>query len=335
MPSASTVIPRIIITPGEPAGIGPDVVIQMAATAHAAELIVVGSPDLMRARAAQLNLPLSLETIDWTQPPQAQAAHQLKIFPVELSAACVPGTLNVANANYVMQTLELATVFCLHKKAAALVTGPVQKSIINAALIPFTGHTEFLAAACKVQDALMLFVIDDLKIALVTTHIPLAQVPAAITKEKLATTLRMLHAEMQKLFHLQRPKILVCGLNPHAGESGNLGREEIEIITPVLEKLRAEGMDLRGPLPADTAFTGTNLTSADVILAMYHDQALPVVKHIGFDRAVNVTLGLPILRTSVDHGTALDLAGTGRADAGSLAAALQLAITLSKERLRK
>jgi 4-hydroxythreonine-4-phosphate dehydrogenase len=325
---ASPSIPRILITPGEPAGIGPDVVIQMAAKAHAAELIVVGSPELMRERAEQLNIPLSLEVIDWSQPPRAQAAHQLKIFPVELNVACVPGTLNVENADYVIHALELAALFCLHKKADALVTGPVQKSIINAAQIPFTGHTEFLAGACHAQTAIMLFVIDKLKVALVTTHIPLAQVSQAITKDKLEKTLRTLHLEMQKRFHLPRPKISVCGLNPHAGESGNLGREEIEIITPVLDKLRAEGMELRGPLPADTAFTGNNLTAADVIVAMYHDQALPVVKHIGFDRAVNVTLGLPIIRTSVDHGTALDLAGTGKADAGSLEAALRLAIEL-------
>jgi 4-hydroxythreonine-4-phosphate dehydrogenase len=326
--ATSLSIPRILITPGEPAGIGPDVVIQTAAIAHAAELIVVGSPDLLRERAQQLDIPLSLEIIDWSQPASAQEAHKLKIFPVELSAACVPGVLNVANAKYVIHTLELAALFCLHKKAEALVTGPVQKSIINAAQIPFTGHTEFLAAACHVDTALMLFVVDKLKIALMTTHIPLAQVPAAITKEKLDKTLRTLHREMQNRFHLQRPKIFICGLNPHAGESGNLGREELEIMTPVIDKLRAEGMDLRGPLPADTAFTGNNLTSADVILAMYHDQALPVVKHIGFDHAVNVTLGLPIIRTSVDHGTALGLAGTGKADAGSLEAAIQLAVEL-------
>jgi 4-hydroxythreonine-4-phosphate dehydrogenase len=326
--ATSLSIPRILITPGEPAGIGPDVVIQTAAIAHAAELIVVGSPDLLRERAQQLDIPLSLEIIDWSQPASAQEAHKLKIFPVELSAACVPGVLNVANAKYVIHTLELAALFCLHKKAEALVTGPVQKSIINAAQIPFTGHTEFLAAACHVDTALMLFVVDKLKIALMTTHIPLAQVPAAITKEKLDKTLRTLHMEMQNRFHLQRPKIFICGLNPHAGESGNLGREELEIMTPVIDKLRAEGMDLRGPLPADTAFTGNNLTSADVILAMYHDQALPVVKHIGFDHAVNVTLGLPIIRTSVDHGTALGLAGTGKADAGSLEAAIQLAVEL-------
>jgi 4-hydroxythreonine-4-phosphate dehydrogenase len=322
--------PRIIITPGEPAGIGPDVVIKAAANAHAAELIIVGSPDLLRERAQQLNIPLHLEMIDWTQPARAHVPHQLKFFPVELNAACVPGVLNAENSKYVIHALELAAMFCLHKKADALVTGPVQKSIINAAQIPFTGHTEFLAAACHVEDAVMLFVIDKLKVALVTTHIPLAQVPAAITKEKLEKILRTLHSEMQNKFHIQRPKISVCGLNPHAGENGNLGREEIETITPVIEKLHAEGMDLRGPLPADTVFTGNNLTSADVILAMYHDQALPVVKHIGFDRAVNVTLGLPIIRTSVDHGTALDLAGTGKADDGSLTAAIELAVELCR-----
>jgi 4-hydroxythreonine-4-phosphate dehydrogenase len=322
-------IPRIIITPGEPAGIGPDVTLKISQQALPAELVVVGSPDLMRARAEQLGMPLVLENVDWSQPASPHQPHHLKIFPVELISASVPGKLAVENAKYVMHALELATLFCLHKKAAALVTGPVQKSIMNAAGIAFSGHTEFLAAACHVKEAVMLFVIDNVKVALVTTHIPLSEVAAAITAEKLEYVLRLVAVELKNKFHINHPKIFITGLNPHAGEAGNLGSEEIEVIIPVLEKLRAEHFNIIGPLPADTIFTEKYLRDADVIVAMYHDQALPVVKYMGFDRAVNVTLGLPIIRTSVDHGTALEIAGSGKADAGSMLAAVKLAIQLA------
>jgi 4-hydroxythreonine-4-phosphate dehydrogenase len=321
-------IPRLVITPGEPAGIGPDVTLQIAQQDCLAELIVVGSPTLLRERAAILGLPLTLEIIDWSLPPARHQAGTLKIFPVELTGRCEPGTLNVDNSAYVIRTLELATAFCLHDKAGALVTGPVQKSIINSAEIPFRGHTEFLAERCQVTQSIMLFVVDQLKVALATTHIPLTQIANAITQKHLEKILRLLHQELQLKFHIESPRILVTGLNPHAGENGLLGTEEITIITPVIEKLRAEKMQVSGPYPADTIFTGKHLDAADVILAMYHDQALPVIKHIGFDRAVNVTLGLPIIRTSVDHGTALDLAGTGSTNSGSMAAAIQVALEL-------
>jgi 4-hydroxythreonine-4-phosphate dehydrogenase len=232
------------------------------------------------------------------------------------------------NAPYVLECLEVATKACLEKNAGALVTGPVHKSIINEANIPFTGHTEFLATQCGASNPIMLFVVDDMKVALATTHLPLSEVPRAITREKLLTLIRQLHQELKHQFGLAEPKILVCGLNPHAGENGHLGHEEIDVITPALEQLRTENINVIGPLPADTIFTPKHLQNADIIVAMYHDQALPVVKYVGFDRAVNVTLGLSIIRTSVDHGTALDMAGTGNADPGSLTAAIRLAITL-------
>jgi 4-hydroxythreonine-4-phosphate dehydrogenase len=321
-------LPRLIITPGEPAGIGPDVTIQIAQKAWAAELIVVADPVLLQKRAAELHLPLTLDDADLSKPASIHRPGHLKIIPVTLKAAVESGKLNVANAAYVLQCLEVAADICLQKKADALVTGPVQKNIINEAGIPFTGHTEFLAARTRAQSSLMLFVVDDLKVALATMHLPLAKVPQALTKEKLESSLRLLDAELKNKFQIHHPHIFVCGLNPHAGEQGNLGREEIDIIEPVLKKLRAENFNLTGPLPADTIFTKKVLKNADAILAMYHDQALPVVKYLGFDRAVNVTLGLPIIRTSVDHGTALDIAGSGKADAGSLTAALKLAIQI-------
>lgn len=327
MPAA---IPRIVITPGEPAGIGPDVTVRIAALEWAAELVVVGSPDLLRERAKQLKLPLALDVVDFAAPAIIHKPGRLKIFPIELDVACETGKLNSKNSAYVFRCLEMAAGFCLKKSAHALVTGPVQKSILNEAQIPFTGHTDFLTQFCDVEQSIMLFVIDKLKVALATTHIPLSEVANAITAANLEKILRLLKKELQKKFHLAQPKILVAGLNPHAGEHGNLGREEINVIIPVLEKLRAENFDVIGPLPADTIFTEKYLQTADVILGMYHDQALPVVKYMGFDRAVNVTLGLPFIRTSVDHGTALDIAGTEAVNAGSMSAAIKLAISLTQ-----
>lgn len=328
-PTTSRPIPRILITPGEPAGIGPDVVIQLAQQPCSAELIIVADPALMAERAKQLSLPLTIITADLNQPATQHQPGQLKIIPITLAAPARPGITNPQNAHYVLACLERATDDCLQKKANALVTGPINKSVINAAGIPFTGHTEFLAARCQRTEAIMLFVVDRLKVALATTHIPLSQVSHAITTAKLITLLRCLHAELQNKFGIAQPKILVCGLNPHAGEEGNLGHEEIETITPALQQLRTEKIDVVGPLPADTIFTAKHLQAADAILAMYHDQALPVVKYLGFDRAVNVTLGLPIIRTSVDHGTALDMAGSNHANPGSLIAAVKLAIDLT------
>jgi 4-hydroxythreonine-4-phosphate dehydrogenase len=320
-------IPRIIITPGEPAGIGPDLVLQIAQQSWPAELIIVCDPDLLLKRAKQLQLPIQLTTLDLNQPAQAHQPSALKIIPLKLNAPCTAGQLNSHNANYVINSLKLAADYCLEKKADALVTGPIHKAALNEAGISFSGHTEFLAQHCNAKQTLMLFVVDKLKVALATTHIPLAEVPKKITREYLLNTLRLLHHELQNYFSKPNPHILVCGLNPHAGESGYLGKEEIEIITPALDLLRSEKINVTGPLPADTIFTEKYLTSADAIVAMYHDQALPVIKYLGFDRAVNVTLGLPIIRTSVDHGTALDLAGTGKTNPGSLTAAIRLAMS--------
>ncbi len=316
--------PRIVLTPGEPAGIGPDITIAIAQKSLAAELIVIADPDVLFERAEALHLPLQCHTYDPASPRMHEPQH-LTIMPVKVSKSVIPGTLNMANANYVMQSLELAATLCLQKKADALVTGPVHKALLNEAGISFSGHTEFLARFCDVKQTVMLFLVNDLKVALATTHLPLSQVPAAITQPHLTSVLNVLLNGLKQQFHLSHPRILVCGLNPHAGENGYLGKEEINIITPVLKKFREEGHDVIGPLSADTAFLPAQTKQADAILAMYHDQALPIVKYIGFDRAVNVTLGLPFIRTSVDHGTALDLAGTGRAESSSLEAAIEAA----------
>lgn len=321
-------VPRIVITPGEPAGIGPDVVVQIAQQQWPAELIVIADPSLLLQRGQQLKLPLELKPFDASKPRMAHTPSQLKIIPVTLNETVIPGKLSTANSAYVLRCLEIAADLCLKLEADALVTGPVHKAVINDAQIPFTGHTEFLAERCKADSVLMLFVTDKMKVALATTHIPLSQVAAAISKEKLIQTIRLLHAEFKNKFKIHQPRILVAGLNPHAGESGHLGNEEINIIEPALQHLKNENIHVEGPLPADTLFTEKYLANADAILAMYHDQALPVVKYQGFDSAVNVTLGLPIIRTSVDHGTALDLAGSGTANPGSLTAAIKLAIHL-------
>lgn len=324
------IIPRIIVTPGEPAGIGPDIVLQLAQKPWLAELAVICDPDLLLARSKQLHLNITLSELSLTHHPEPHQPQQLKVIPVKLAANCEPGKLNKANAGYVIECLQLATDMCLTKKAHALVTGPVQKSILNEAGIAFSGHTEFLAERCKSSQVLMLFVVNQLKIALVTTHLPLRDVPQALTREKIINTIKLLHASLIKQFGLVKPVILVAGLNPHAGEQGHLGREEIDIIEPALKELQQNNIDVKGPLPADTLFTEKYLKNSDAIVAMYHDQALPIVKYLGFDHAVNVTLGLPIIRTSVDHGTALDIAGTLQANPGSLEAATTLAIKLLK-----
>lgn len=307
-------IPRLIITPGEPSGIGPDITLKIAQEQWPAELIVICDPDLLAERAKLIGLPLP---------------NSLKIIPVKLKVASHPGQLNRDNSHYVIQCLELATDMCLEKKGDALITGPIHKSIMNDAGIAFTGHTEFLAKRCHVNDVIMLFVANKTKVALLTTHLPLSAVPKAITAKKLLHTVQLLNSELQKKFHITHPKILVCGLNPHAGENGHLGHEEIDIIIPTLHQLRAQNINVQGPFPADTLFNEKYLTNTDAILAMYHDQGLPVIKYMSFGQAVNVTLGLPIIRTSVDHGTALDIVGTQQVDSGSMRAATQLALDLS------
>lgn len=321
-------VPRVVVTAGEPAGIGPDIVIQLANQAFAAEIIVVADPDLLQQRARQLKIPLQLQSVDLTQAATPNKPNYLKNFPVSLRQACTPAHLNTANAVYVIETLQIAADLALTKKVDAVVTGPVHKAIINEAGIKFSGHTEFFAELANVSQTVMLFVAHDLRVALVTTHLPLSQVSAAVTAEKIKQVVQILQHDLKKWFKLEKPKIFVAGLNPHAGEEGHLGREEIDIIIPALTQLRKQGMDLVGPLPADTLFLSKNLQQADVILAMYHDQALPVIKFRDFANTVNVTLGLPFIRTSVDHGTALELAGTGKADPSSLFAAIQLAIKM-------
>ncbi len=315
----------LVHTPGEPAGIGPDLILQLAARDSATPL-VVADPELLRRRARRLGLSVRLELLDSIDRYRPQGA-ALQVLPVPLPRQVEPGRPHADNAEYVLETLRLATKLCLETPRAALVTGPVHKGVINEAGIPFTGHTEFLAGLSGGHPVMML-ACPGLRVALATTHLPLRQVAEAITAERLERVLRILHRELRERFRIADPRILVCGLNPHAGEGGHLGTEERELIAPLLERLRREGMQLVGPLPADTLFTPRHLEGADAVLAMYHDQGLPVLKHLGFGRAVNITLGLPLVRTSVDHGTALDLAGTGAADSGSLKAALETAADL-------
>lgn len=319
-------IPRLIITPGEPAGIGPDVLLQTINQSWNAELIAIADPVVLIQRANVLNIPLKLISADLTQTPTAHIPGTLKIIPVTLNTPVIPGELNALNNSYVLNTLDLAISTCLDKKANALVTGPVHKEILNTAGIKFSGHTEYLANKTNSKQTIMLFVVDNLKVALATTHIPLKEVSNAITQEKLIALINLLNTELKNKFKITNPRILVAGLNPHAGEGGYLGREEIDVITPALNQLRDKGLLIEGPLPADTLFTPHMLAKQDVIVGMYHDQVLPLIKHIGFDKAVNVTLGLPFIRTSVDHGTALSLAGTGQANAGSMKEAIKLAI---------
>jgi 4-hydroxythreonine-4-phosphate dehydrogenase len=323
-------LPRLALTPGEPAGIGPDLCVQIAQGPLAVELVAVADPELLQGRAQRLGLPLKLVDFDPARP-RASGNAGLSILTVPMARAAACGSLDPANAGYVLETLRRAVAGCLDGRFDALVTGPVQKAVINDAGIPFTGHTEFLAELCG-GDPVMMLATPGLRVALATTHLPLAKVSAQITRPLLFRVLRVLEADLRRRFGIPRPHILVCGLNPHAGEGGHLGREEIEVIEPALRQLRAAGLDLEGPLPADTLFTPPRLQGADAVLAMYHDQGLPVLKHLGFGRAVNITLGLPIVRTSVDHGTALELAGSGRTDIGSLKMALDTAVRMAGHR---
>ncbi|RUO30166.1 4-hydroxythreonine-4-phosphate dehydrogenase PdxA [Aliidiomarina sanyensis] len=325
-------IPRIAVTPGEPAGIGPDLIIQIAQQAWPAELVVCADQNVLKARAQQLNLPLHLHPYDPEQPAHAHQPGTLKVCHIPVEADVEPGVLNEANGHYVVETLRRASQGNLDGEFAAIVTGPVHKGIINQAGVAFSGHTEYFAQQANCKDVVMMLATTGLRVALVTTHIPLAYVSKALTPARLERVISILHDDLVQKFGIERPRIYVCGLNPHAGEGGHLGHEEITVIQPVLEKLRTEhGWQLMGPLPADTIFQPKYLQHADVILAMYHDQGLPVLKYKGFGDAVNITLGLPFIRTSVDHGTALDLAGTGQADTGSLKIALQQAIHMATQ----
>ncbi len=314
--------PGLLLTPGEPAGIGPDLVVLNQGALIDAGITLVADPELLSTRASLLKQELSLQPVT---PDVAADSGKLAILPVSLQSPVEAGTLNAANAPYVLETLSQAVDLCLQGRYRGIITGPVHKGIINDAGIPFSGHTEFLAERTSTPQVVMMLAAGDLRVALATTHLPLREVADAITQPLITSVLRILHHDLQHQFGISSPRILVCGLNPHAGEGGHLGTEEIQEIEPALTQLRKEGMHLTGPLPADTLFTPTHLSQADAVLAMYHDQGLPVLKHHGFGNAVNITLGLPIIRTSVDHGTALDLAGTGQIDSGSLLQALNTA----------
>jgi 4-hydroxythreonine-4-phosphate dehydrogenase len=322
-------LPRIIVTSGEPAGIGPDLCIAIAERSWPCELVFAGDQSLFAARANALSSRIKIIEANLASAPSAHEAGTLPVLHVPTSKPVVAGKLDVANAAYVLQLLDLAIDGCTRGDFAAIVTAPVQKSVISDSGVEFSGHTEYFAERTGTRLPVMLLTAGTLRVALATTHLPLSAVSRAITPTLLEDVIRVLHRELEARFRIHDPTIVVCGLNPHAGESGHLGREEIDTIVPTLERLRAQGLRLTGPAPADTAFTPRMLDQADAVLAMFHDQGLPVLKYAGFGHAVNVTLGLPIVRTSVDHGTALELAGTGKADAGSLVAAIELAIELA------
>lgn len=322
--SSTTNLPRLWLTTGEPAGIGPDIALDFARHPVPAELVLVGDPDLLAARAQCLGLEIQLQEHNPERPAQPQPG-RLWVKPVKLRTPAIPGKLDTRNADYVLETLAVAQAACDDGRAEAIVTAPVQKSVIADSGHPFSGHTEFFAEACGGVRPVMMLVADTLRVALATTHLPLRAVPDAITPSVLIEILDIMNRDLQSRFGIARPVIHVCGLNPHAGEGGHLGREEIEIIAPAIAASRNTGIDVSGPYPADTTLTPRRWHQADAVLAMYHDQGLPPLKYAGFGHAVNVTLGLPIIRTSVDHGTALDLAGSGRASPTSLRAATELA----------
>lgn len=323
---------RIALTAGEPAGIGPDIIIMLLQQQQwpDADLIVLADPAMLQARAQQLGITLKLRTYATGMAMDSLQPGECWVLPIACAAPVEAGILNPANARYVLQTLQRAIDGCLGGEFAALVTAPLHKGVINDAGIPFTGHTEFLAEQTQAPLPVMMLASNTLRVALATTHVPLNKVSELITRESLTQVLEILHHDLQQKFAIPNPRIFVCGLNPHAGEGGHLGMEEIDTINPVIQQLQARGMDLRGALPADTLFTQHNLQGADAVLAMYHDQGLPVLKHASFGKGINITLGLPIIRTSVDHGTALDLAGTGKADSGSLREAIDLAVQLGQ-----
>ena len=317
--------PVLALTTGEPAGIGPDLCVMLGQQPPDCCLVLIADPEVLERRAAMVRLPFTARP--WQG--RASATPGITILPINTARPVRAGRLDEANVPYVINMLETGIDGCLDKEFDALVTTPLHKGLINDAGVSFSGHTEFLAARTGSAQVVMMLMDDELRVALATTHLPLAEVGQHITRSRITGVLRVLHQELKDKFSINNPRILVCGLNPHAGESGHLGREEIDVIAPTIKELRNEGLALRGPVPADTAFIPTQLANVDAVLAMYHDQGLPVLKHRGFGRAVNVTLGLPFVRTSVDHGTALELAGTGQADPASLRAAIDAAISLA------
>lgn len=323
---------RLAITSGEPAGIGPDLILSLASRfTWSADLIVLGDPDVLSQRARQLKLNIRFRPYapdDEAIRPCQQG--EIFILPISCPDKVTAGTLNSKNASYVLEMLDRATEGCVSGEFDAVVTAPLHKGIINEAGVPFTGHTEYLAAKTNAELPVMLLAAGGLRVALATTHLPLKDVSDAITYESLHQVTTILAKDLEEKFAIKNPHILVCGLNPHAGEGGHLGTEEIETIIPVIRDLQQQGLNLSGPLPADTLFTPHHLKDADAILAMFHDQGLPTLKHAGFGQSVNITLGLPIIRTSVDHGTALDLTGKGTADTGSMMSAIQMALEMAK-----
>ncbi len=330
-------LPTIAITAGEPAGIGPDLCIMLAHMPLKAQIVIVADQDMLKTRASQLGTHVNTLPFDASQLTAHRGDGTLTVLHCAAKCSAIAGRLDANNSQYVLETLRTAALGCLsrdHETSLfdAMVTAPVHKGIINDAGIAFSGHTEYLAELSNTDQVVMMLVGGGMRVALATTHLPLKDVPQAITQESLETTIRILHHDLVTKFGIAKPRILVAGLNPHAGEDGYLGREEIDVINPVLQKLRKESMNLLGALPADTLFAKHHLSKADAVLAMYHDQGLPVLKHASFGEGVNVTLGLPIIRTSVDHGTALDLAGTGNIEIGSLLAAIELAISLAHHR---
>lgn len=326
-------VKRIIVTAGEPAGIGPDLVLALSKENWTHQIVVCADKSMLQARADQLGIKVDFIDYDATKAARSQQAGTLIVEHIPLAETAVAGTLNEANGHYVLKTLERAALGCMNGEFDAIVTGPVHKGVINRAGVAFSGHTEFFAEKSNTPLVVMMLATEGLRVALVTTHIPLASVSKAVTEERLEKIIHILHKDLVEKFAIPSPKIYVCGLNPHAGEDGCLGNEEIETITPTLEKLQQrDGINLIGPLPADTIFNEKYLQEADAVLGMYHDQVLPVLKYKGFGRSVNITLGLPFIRTSVDHGTALDLAGTGDADTGSFRTALAHAIELVEKK---
>jgi len=319
--------PVVAVTPGEPAGIGPELLLAIAREPCDATLVAVADMAMLADRAERLAMEVEIVRASAPLPDPLPGQLLVHHVPLEVSIEC--GRADTRNAPSVLRCLEIAAAGCMEGDWQAMVTGPVHKAVINDAGIPFTGHTEYLARFTGAEMPVMMLAVDELRVALVTTHLALSEVPAAVTGPRLDATLRILAHDLRTRFYVASPRIVVCGLNPHAGEGGHLGREEIEVIQPALARARAAGIDARGPVPADTAFNPDVLAGADAVLAMYHDQGLPVLKHAGFGRAVNITLGLPIIRTSVDHGTALELAGTGKADPGSLAAAIAMATRMA------
>ena len=318
---------NLALTPGEPSGVGPDLLIKLAQEKQQQQIIAFADPDMLAERATMLGLPLNL--VEVQDDFVSSTPSELAVVTVKVAMPVEPGVLNQANAPYVLNCLDAAIASCQEGLCQAMVTGPVQKSIINDAGIKFSGHTEYLAEKTKSDTVVMMLATEELRVALATTHVPLRDVPDAISVELLMPIIDVLYQDLQNKFGIKQPTILVSGLNPHAGEGGHIGQEEINVIAPVIRHYREAGRNIIGPLPADTLFTQKHLLDADAVLVMYHDQGLPVLKYQGFGRAANITLGLPIIRTSVDHGTALDIAGTGLADIGSLHAAIKVAVQMA------